>query len=392
MKSQTIKRYFIKTIHRIFKNYVFKKATNMINFLSFSKLKANGSCLMNKIRKKIFLLCSLLIISVSMLSVVYWLYPQDQQPQFKSTGQSSSTFNSAENSENSGPAHARDAAFNSTSQMDTEINCKLQFNASQKLVVNELTRDCFEYFISQYGERNIDEIRQNFQRYIAKGFQASEQQQIQGLWSRYLSYREQLSKLQMNQPAQESYQYFQTVFNAMHDLKQRFFSNTEIEGLFGSEDIYQQYTLDRMKILENNGLDVSAKAKQLQQRFEQLPQDWQDNLKDLSKLDDLHSLTAQIKARNGSAQELRDMRVNLVGEAATQRLEQLDQQRSDWKQRVQSYLDERKTIVDSNMSTSAKDQAIQQLKQKQFQSAQEQQRLQTFETIYDQGGTLPFSN
>jgi hypothetical protein len=34
-----------------------------------------------------------------------------------------------------------------------------------------------------------------------------------------------------------------------------------------------------MKILENNALDASAKAKQLQQRFEQLPQDWQDNLK-----------------------------------------------------------------------------------------------------------------
>ena len=347
---------------------------------------------MNKIRKKIFLLCGLLIISVSMLSVVYWLYPQDQQPQFKSTGQSSSTFNSAEYSENSGPAQARDAAFNSTSQMDTEINCKLQFNASQKLVVNELTRDCFEYFISQYGERNIDEIRQNFQRYIAKGFQASEQQQIQELWSRYLSYREQLSKLQMNQPAQESYGYFQAIFDAMHDLKQRFFSQVEIEGLFGTEDIYQQYTLDRMHILENKNLDAVNKAKQLQQRFDQLPQDWQENLKDLSKLEDLRSLTEQIKARNGSAQELRDMRVNLVGEAATQRLEQLDQQRSDWKQRVQSYLDERKTIVDSNMSASAKDQAIQQLKQQQFQSIQEQQRLQTFETVYDQGGPLPFSN
>ena len=203
---------------------------------------------MNKIRKKIFLLCSFLIISVSMLSVVYWLYPQDQQPQLESTGQSSNTFNSADHSDNSGQAHASDAAFNSTSQMDTEINCKLQFNASQKLVVNELTRDCFEYFISQYGERNIDEIRQSFQRYIAKGFQASEQQQILALWSRYVDYRKELSKLQVQQPAQESYQYFLTVFNAMHDLKQRFFSKPEIEGLFGTEDIYQQYTLDRMQI------------------------------------------------------------------------------------------------------------------------------------------------
>ena len=364
----------------------------MINLYSFPKLKANGLCLMNKNGKKIALLCSLLIISAVTLSVLYWLYPQDQQSRFKSTAQSSGTSNSAEHSENLGQAQALDATFNSTSQLDTEINCKLQFNASQKLVVNELTRNCFEYFISQYGERNIDEIRQSFQRYIAKGFQASEQQQILALWSRYVDYRKELSKLQVQQPAQESYQYFQTVFNAMHDLKQRFFSKPEIEGLFGAEDIYQQYTLDRMQILENNALDAGAKAKQLQQRFEQLPQDWQDNLKDLSKLDDLHSLTAQIKARNGSAQELRDMRVNLVGEAATQRLEQLDQQRSDWKQRVQSYLDERKTIVDSNMSASAKDQAIQQLKQQQFQSTQEQQRLQTFEMVHDQGGILPFSN
>ena len=66
---------------------------------------------MNKIRKKIFLLCSFLIISVSMLSVVYWLYPQDQQPQLESTGQSSNTFNSADHSDNSGQAHASDAAL-----------------------------------------------------------------------------------------------------------------------------------------------------------------------------------------------------------------------------------------------------------------------------------------
>ena len=364
----------------------------MINLYSFPKLKANGLCLMNKNGKNIALLCSLLIISAVTLSVLYWLYPNQSQQSLDSTDEYSNNSNPSQLHKSPKNINQLDTSFNSTSQMDTEIDCKLQFNSAQHLIVNERTRNCFEYFISQYGERNIDEIRHNFQLYIAKTFQASQQQQVLTLWSRYVDYRKELSKLQVQQPAQESYQYFQTVFNAMHDLKQRFFSKPEIEGLFGAEDIYQQYTLDRMQILENNALDAGAKAKQLQQRFEQLPQDWQDNLKELSKLDDLHSLTAQIKARNGSAQELRDMRVNLVGEAATQRLEQLDQQRSDWKQRVQSYLDERKTIVDSNMSTSAKDQAIQQLKQQQFQSPQEQQRLQTFETVHDQGGTLPFSN
>lgn len=364
----------------------------MINLFSFPKLKAHGLCLMNKIGRKTILLCSLLIISAFMLSLLYWLAPNNQQQPLNSTDQSISNIDPSNNSKNLNSVNKLDAHFNSSSQIDTEIDCKLEFNASQHLIVNEQTRNCFEYFISQHGERNIDEIRQNFQLYIAKVFQTSQQQQILALWSRYLDYRQALSKLQGQQPAQESYQYFQAIFDSMHDLKQRFFSNPEIEGLFGTEDVYQQYTLDRMRILENSTLNAAAKAKQLQQRFEQLPQDWQDNLKDLSKLDDLHALTAQIKARHGSTQELRDMRVSLVGEAATQRLEQLDQQRSDWKQRVQSYLDERKTIVDSNMSASAKDQAIQKIKSQQFQSTQEQQRLQTFETVYDQGGNLPFSN
>ncbi|MFM6904834.1 MAG: lipase chaperone, partial [Acinetobacter tjernbergiae] len=49
---------------------------------------------MNKNGKKIALLCSLLIISAVTLSVLYWLYPQDQQSRFKSTAQSSGTSNS----------------------------------------------------------------------------------------------------------------------------------------------------------------------------------------------------------------------------------------------------------------------------------------------------------
>ena len=85
------------------------------------------------------------------------------------------------------------------------------------------------------------------------------------------------------------------------------------------------------------------------------------------------------------------MRTALVGAEATQRLETLDTQRNAWQERVTSYLDGRDEIIKSNMSDSAKNQAIQQLRQQQFNSSQEQLRLRTFETVYDQGGELPFN-
>ncbi len=41
-----------------------------------------------------------------------------------------------------------------------------------------------------------------------------------------------------------------------------------------------------MKILEDSSLSEIEKAKKLKERFEQLPEDWQENLQELSKLDD----------------------------------------------------------------------------------------------------------
>ena len=106
----------------------------------------------------------------------------------------------------------------------------------------------------------------------------------------------------------------------------------------------------------------------------------------------MRSLTAAIKARGGSAAEIRDMRLNLVGPEATQRLEQLDGQRSQWKSRVQGYLTERDQIMKSGMSQNAKQQAVQQLRTQHFSNPQEQLRLDTFEQVHDQGGKLPFAD
>ena len=156
--------------------------------------------------------------------------------------------------------------------------------------------------------------------------------------------------------------------------------------------MYNDYTLARMAVMEDKKLNEAEKAKKLQDLFDELPEDWKENLKQLSQLEDLRKLTAEIKARGGSAEEIRQMRMNLVGPEATQRLETLDGQRSDWKNRVDGYLANRQTIQNSNMSEAAKQSAIQELRNQQFKNPQEQLRLETFETVHDKGGKLPYSD
>ncbi|RSZ27934.1 lipase secretion chaperone [Acinetobacter bereziniae] len=333
---------------------------------------------------------ALFIILVVILAVIFWLKPSHQTAEAHQT--SDDTTQPEGQIAASQLSTSQALSFASKSQQDTQINCQIRVNASNRLIVNEQTKDCFEYFITQYGEKTIEQIKTDFQRYLQTSYKEPVLSQLSDLWTRYMDYRSKLADLQAPNADKESAKYYQQIVDNIKNLRKKFFSDYEIQGLFGTQDTYDQYTVDRMAVMDDASLSASEKARKLKALFDQLPEDWKENLQQLNQLEDLRKLTADIKARGGSAQELHQMRTNLVGPEATQRLETLDVQRGDWKNKVNQYLSERDTILNSNMSDSAKQSAIQQLKSQQFSNQQEQLRLQTFETVHDQGGQLPFAN
>lgn len=330
------------------------------------------------------------IIIIALIALIFWLKP-DSSTSSEESQTEEQQFNQTEVSAASALAKSQGLSFGSTSQQDIQINCQLKMDASNRLIVNEATKNCFEFFITQYGEKEIQQIKTDFVTYANASYQDPLKSQLTDLWSRYMQYREQLGTLEAPNEDKDQAGYYKVVFNNMKNLRKTFFSDYEIEGLFGIEDIYNDYTIARMSVMDDKKLSEAEKAKKLQELFEKLPEDWKENLKQLSQLDDLRKLTAEIKARGGSAEELRQMRTNLVGAEATQRLETLDGQRSDWKTRVDGYLQSRDGILKSNMNDSAKQTAIQQLRQQHFNNPQEQLRLETFESVHDQGGKQPFA-
>ncbi len=336
-------------------------------------------------KKYLWLIFSIMIIAVLLL--VYWLKPNSTTSTPVPT-QSSQTTNIESLSTQKVSAQAQ--SFASKSQQDTQINCQIRADASNHLIVNEQTKNCFEYFLTQYGEKNLDQIKADFLKFVQSSYENPLNAELDDLWQRYLQYRNDLGQLQADQTDPNDAQYYRKVFNKINDLKKKYFSNVEIAGLFGNEDVYNNYTLERMDVLSDKTLSATEKASKLKQLLDGLPQDWQDNLKQINQLDDLKKLTAELKAKGGSAQEIHDMRTQLIGPEATQRFENLDAQRSDWSNRVNQFLSARDNIKQSGMSDSAKQSAISQLRSQQFNS-QESARIQTFETVHDQGGKLPFA-
>ena len=339
-------------------------------------------------KNKLWLIIALVVIAVA--AFIFWLAPKASQndPSDQSIQQQNTPLAQGETA----TAQATSgSSLLSPSQQDTEVNCQISMDGSNHLIVNEQTRNCFEYFITQYGEKSIDQIKKDFKAYIAQGHKEPALSQIYDLWDRYMKYREQLGNLQPPSDDKESPQYYRSIYSSTQNLRKQFFSDYEIEGLFGKENTYHEYTLKRMEVVNDKKLSESEKAKKLKALFDELPEDWKENLEQINKLEDLRKLTADIKARGGSSEEIHQMRLNLVGPEATQRLENLDNQRSSWKSSVNQYLTERDSIVKSNMSDSAKQQAVQQLRNQHFKSKEDQLRVSTFESVHDQGGKLPFA-
>ncbi len=333
----------------------------------------------------------LLVIIVCLAVLLFWLAPSQSTAEQTETAQRAEVQNHLLTSSMPAPTD-QSRAFVSPSQQDTEVNCQLRLDNANRLIVNEQTRNCFEYFITQYGEKDLKQIQHDFKTYIQQNYKEPALGQIIDLWNRYINYREKLGDLQPPNIDKEDPQYYQSIFANMKNLRKQLFSDYEIEGLFGTEDTYHEYTLNRMTVLADKSLTEAQKAQKLKDLFNQLPEDWKANLEQLNKLEDLRKLTADIKARGGSAQDIHQMRMNLVSPEATQRLEALDEQRNDWKDKVNQYLGERDNIMKSSMSDEAKQQAVQKLRTQHFNKPQQQLRVGTFETIHDQGGKLPYGD
>ena len=337
---------------------------------------------------KLWVILALIVLCIG--AVLFWLAPSQSSADPTSSAQAIATqgnFLTANHSIKS----VQGKAFVGKSQQDTTINCQLRLDQTNRLIVNEQTRNCFEYFITQYGEKDLKQIKTDFKTYIEQSYQEPARAQILDLWNRYMDYREKLGHLAAPNIDKDDAKYYQSIFTDMKNLRKQLFSNYEIEGLFGTEDTYHEYTLNRMTILDDKNLTEAQKAEKLKNLFNQLPEDWKENLQQLNKLEDLRKLTTDIKARGGSAEEIHQMRTNLVGPEVTQRLETLDTERSDWKNKVNGYLNERDSVMKSGMSEDAKQKAVQQLRQQHFNTSEEQLRVSTFESIHDQGGKLPFS-
>lgn len=274
---------------------------------------------------------------------------------------------------------------------DTEVDGELEVDANGRLKITNGIRRIFDYFLSGVGEEPMESALARIRAYIRHKLPAGPAAEAEKILDGYIAYKRGLEAVQEAAPPANGQIDLAAVRHQMQQvqaLRTQYLSQEVITAFFGDEDAYDRYTLGRLDVLQNKQLTPATRAQQLAALEQQLPPAMQESMKAINQYQNLQALTDDWQKRKGSPTELRQIRENLVGPEATDRLENLDRERGQWDQRMTAWFSERAAIMaNTSLGEQDRQRQVEAARQQRFQ-ATEMVRVESLERMQDRGEKL----
>jgi len=225
----------------------------------------------------------------------------------------------------------------------TRIDGGFEVDASGNLVIREDIRRLFDYFLSSIGEEPLHSSVERLRQYIGQNLAQPARGQAMRLLAQYLDYKRQLIELERQHPQIGDLAGMQRRLAAVQALRASLFGREAHQAFFGFEEAHQRFTLERLALRHDDSLDAQAKGQALDRLRQSLPPEVQDSV--VPELQhELALQTRELMSRGATPEAVRQLRQQLVGAEATQRLESLDASRQAWQLRLAAYQAEREAI------------------------------------------------
>ncbi len=256
------------------------------------------------------------------------------------------------------------------SQSGTTVDGRAQVELGGELRVDAALRRLFDYHLASYGEKEMNAIRLAVKQSLRESLTGRPLQQALALFERYLAYRQSLAGWRSAAGADLADR-----LTRVADARRQYFSAAEIEGLFGEEDAYDRFTAQRLRLLAAPGLSAAEKAARLQALEASLPEALRAARQAPLKPQRLAEAEAALRKSGGGEQEIYVLRSQMAGQAAADRLGQLDKEEERWRQRIDAYLAQRRQLqADAAIGDANRRQALAALEAASF-NPQERLRL-----------------
>ena len=231
-------------------------------------------------------------------------------------------------------------------------------------------RRLFDYYLVLLGETDLPGIRSLLHDdLLRRRLDPPLIDEVMASFDRYTRYQQAAVAL-ANQPSLPMDQQLIQVTA----LRRRILDDETAEAFYGDEQRRQQQSLQRLAIQSDPSLSPAEKARRLQAMNAAMPKAEQDAQAQISLGNTVQAQTAAFDTAQTDADTRYAERAQLFGDAAADRLQQLDQTRAQWQARLDAYTQQSQAIQADSALTSAQQQAaLQQLLTSSFHDGEQLQ-------------------
>jgi lipase chaperone LimK len=231
-------------------------------------------------------------------------------------------------------------------------------------------RHLFDYYLVLLGETDLAGIRSLLHDDLLHSqLDLPLIDEVMASFDRYTRYQQAAVAL-ANQPGLPMDQQLAQVIA----LRRQMLGDETAEAFYGDEQRRQQQSLQRLAIQSDASLSPSEKARRLQALDAALPAAEQEAQAQVSLGTTVQAQTDAFDAAQTDADTRHAERAQLFGDAAADRLQQLDQSRAQWQARLDAYAQQSRAIqADSTLTSAQQQAALQQLLTSSFHGGEQVQ-------------------
>lgn len=245
-----------------------------------------------------------------------------------------------------------------------------------QLVVDDRLRELFDYYLSSYGERTLEQIEAEIVAELGRRLSPAAALEARRVLKRYLDFKRALVALEQDPKlAGNGLAAVRARLDAVAALRAKFFSPAEARAMFGLEENYARDALARLEVQQDQSLSAADKARKIADIDAMAPPEIRLAREAPMQQVNLAQAVETARARGADAAEVHRLRAANVGVEAADRLDSVDREEQAWQQRIALWRGDRDRILaDQALDASARDVQLQRLNDERF-SVEEQRRL-----------------
>lgn len=212
---------------------------------------------------------------------------------------------------------------------------QLVTDAQGHLHVDEGLLRLFEFYLLALQDESVAQVLARIHHELTSQLQQPALNQARELLQRYIDYRLALQTLPAlaetaDLPA------LQARAEALQRLRERYFSQSEVQALFARDQAEEQHVLRHLQAQA-----VGASPAELAALDEQLPDDLREARRQATLPGELYAQVSDLRSQGASDEQVYQLRAQALGTEAADELAKLDAQRAHWQTRLRDFTRER---------------------------------------------------